>query len=208
MHQVKKKYIIPVNKMSLVKEIQQKLNISAIRKCPKCGVEKDAEEDFHIGASMCKTCKRQADKERRLGGRVVLTNAELHEIVMKMAVKIDKLEKAVVKLGGKLEDDDEDFGESLKKSGNPQKTAKEKLRSKTRFEGFTENDEKVKKPKSKSDKDTGDDDSDKEVVKKPKSKLKLKPDVETNSEVVKKPKMPDNMAEIIKKNKNKDKRRK
>lgn len=129
--------------MSLVKEFGQRLSVGDKRACPKCGVEKDREADFHQGASMCKACKRQADMDRR-EGRTGVTNAELLAMIMKMAAKIDKLEIAVVKLGGKISDDDEE---------PPKKAVK--------ITGFS-------KESPKSDVDSSSDESEEEAVKKQK----------------------------------------
>ncbi|KAF9316135.1 hypothetical protein BGZ91_005623 [Linnemannia elongata] len=158
---------------------------------------KDKDADFHRGSSMCKACKRQADMDRRAERRTGVTDAGLLAMIMKMAAKIDKLEKAVVDMGGELDDD---FEEPLKNVENPLKNVERQRKSLKKSE--------LEKTKSKSDIHTDDGDSDKEVVKKPKSKLKSKPNVETR-EVVKpkKPKMPDSIAEVLR-NKSKDKRRK
>lgn len=94
--------------MSLTKEFEQKLSLGETRICPKCGEAKDRYADFHLGTSMCKSCKRQVDMNRRVEGRPSVTNADLLAMVMKMAAKIDKLEKAAVKHGWNLSDDDEE----------------------------------------------------------------------------------------------------
>ncbi|KAF9368187.1 hypothetical protein CPC16_005606 [Podila verticillata] len=144
------------------------LTLSETRKCPRCGKMKNILEDFHKGASSCKEC-RKLDYNEKKGPTV--KNSDLVALVTKLALKVEKLERALKRPSKELSDDEDE--------PVPKKVVKV-----VKDMGFG----KGPPFKSKSDVDTGDDESDGEMLKRSEKPKKNKKVAENSDEEVDKPK--------------------
>ena len=146
------------------------LTLGETRKCPRCGVLKNILEDFHKGASACKEC-RKLDYNEKKGPTV--KNSDMLELVRELALKVEKMERAMKRHKIVLSDDEDE--------PVPKKVVKVE-----KDVGFWK--EAPLKPKSKSDVDTGDDESDGEMLKRSEKLKKNKKVAENSDEEVDKPK--------------------
>lgn len=90
-------------------------NTATIKRCYKCGEDKDRTKDYHKGTSMCKECRREKDRLRNLKKQeesltIKLEDSESEELeqtqetIAKLTRKLEKLQPTITELTEKLEE--------------------------------------------------------------------------------------------------------
>jgi hypothetical protein len=89
----------------------------SLKKCSRCKEMKNREDEFHRGASMCITCRKEYDMERNSGGNKQLIMSmrkailELGEQVEKLTQRVEELERNNVAETVHVEDQNSDDSE-------------------------------------------------------------------------------------------------